>query len=161
MASRQRNGRQSSKQIVQECLDKVQDRNAEVKLAFPEIVYDLKGRTAGRANGEKIRLNADLLNGKYREDMLNQTVPHEVAHSIQFQLFPRSQPHGREWRVIMYILGKPATRCHNYDTKPARVTKRPYEYRCNCQTHHLTEYKHIKIQSGAKYICKRCKGELR
>lgn len=135
----------------------------------PVIKYDLKGHTAGWAiGGHTIRLNAALLNNpRYVDDMIEQTVPHEVAHIIVHQRWPRAKGHGREWQHVMHRLGLNATRCHQYNTTAARTTAKPYVYYCHCTTpHHVTKLLHTRIQrriaqGHSHYICKICKGRLR
>jgi SprT protein len=126
----------------------------------PTVEYDLQGHTAGIANSKRIRLNIEVLYD-HREDMLTQTIPHEVAHVVQRQLYPKSKSHGLEWRSLMHILGIPANRTHSYETTPARVRKREYTYICDCQVHMVTKTLHNRMQNGQTYTCRHCKGQLR
>lgn len=128
-------------------------------LKDPEIRYDLKGHTAGMANASYIRINVDLLYTEHKDDMLNQTIPHEIAHVAQRQLFPCSKPHGREWAHFCYLLGIPAERCHNYETTAARKRSkmpRPFVYVCSCRKHYLTKILHKRILQGRYYKCRDC-----
>lgn len=144
------------------------------ELAMPEVLYDLKGRTAGWAQTKTvseppfdttrkihtIRLNIDLL---YRntESMLQQTVPHEVCHIVQHQLYTHSKAHGYEWQSLMRLLGLTPDRCHQYDVELQRKHDRPYKYVCPCgNTFNLTRGMHSKIKMGSKRICNKCKGYL-
>jgi SprT protein len=150
------------KQRVNAKVDEVLKMYPDVK--SPTIKYDLKGHTAGWAiGGHTIRLNAEILNNpKHTDDMINRTVPHEVAHIVVQQKWPNAKGHGREWRGVMYRLGLNAERCHQYETKAARKRPRPYEYYCNCDTpHRVTITLHRRIQSGRPYRCRRCKAYLR
>lgn len=129
-----------------------------------EITYDLKGRTAGMAYSlpPEIKLNLQLLlDSRYTEDMLNDTVPHEVCHIVQRQLAPRSKAHGHEWQRLMYLIGLEPTRCHNYEVAPVRKHARPHRYECDCRVHMVTNLIHTKIQSGQVRTCLNCKGRLR
>lgn len=131
------------------------------KVPFPEVVYDLKGHTAGMANSHRIRLNLSLLNDpRYREDMLKQTIPHEAAHVVVSQLWPKEPGHGAKWQRAMYALGLNPTRCHQYETKAARNRKRmsrPYVYKCACREHHATQIIHRRIQQeGQVRTCRIC-----
>src|SRR6266576_4183827 len=60
--------------------------------ARPTVVYDLKGHTAGSANSHRIRLNTELLT-THHDDMINRTIPHEVAHVVQYVLYPGCKSH--------------------------------------------------------------------
>lgn len=138
---------------------------ADKPLTMPTVAYDLRGHTIGMAVGGKlIRLNPDMLNDpRYTEDMIAVTVPHELAHCVQRQLYPVSKSHGWEWKMIMGILGLPPTVCHNYDTIAARTRKptaRPFTYVCDCREHKMTALIHRRIQAGRQYICNDCKGYI-
>lgn len=124
----------------------------------PEVRYDLKGHTAGMANADYIRLNLQLLsNPAYTEDMINNTIPHEVAHVVVRQTWPRAQGHGNEWKRMMYYLGLKAERCHQYETVAARKKARPYTYYCKCaEPHKVTATLHRRMKQGRTYTCRRC-----
>ena len=100
---------------------------------LPTVSYDLKGHTAGYAkpSTNHIQLNISLLlNPDTQEEMLNQTLPHEIAHLIHKQLYPNDRAwHGKNWQYIMVRLGLNPERCHDMPTKPARKTRK-FEYTC-------------------------------
>lgn len=97
------------------------------------IDYSLRGQCAGMAVKEgdmyTIRINIDayLLDP---ENMLNDTIPHEVAHLVMFQLqrhMPahRKEPaHGPRWQRICKSLGGSGDRCHALPLKPSRKTRK-------------------------------------
>lgn len=130
----------------------------------PVVVYDLKGHTAGIASIQKncIRLNTELLYS-HHDDMIHRTVPHEVAHIVQYVLYPNSRSHGGEWQYLMHILGLEADRTHSYKTTAARVRPRPYLYGCDCigdNDHYVTITLHRRLQKGRVYTCRKCGGKL-
>lgn len=138
----------------------------DVKIIRPVVFYDLKGHVAGQAWGKyKIKLNLDILNDpRYQEDMLNDTLPHELAHCVVSQLWPnKNKPHGSYWAYIMEsILKIPATRCHQYETVAARKPRaKEFMYECNCGPHPVTSTIHRRIQAGRIYTCRRCHSQLR
>jgi len=156
--------RQRAKAKVEECY-RVAEKIFGKKYPLPSVVFDLKGHTAGYAHYQenKIRLNIDLLT-RYTDDMINDTIPHEVAHLIAYQKYGRQiggSPHGAEWRHVAEALGCNGKRTHSYETKPARVT-RQFLYTCPCEN----EFKvgvnlHKKMQNWARQrICRECKGYL-
>jgi SprT protein len=143
----------------------VESRIADIHIVRPTVRYDLKGHTAGQAfkHGNYIRLNGYLLN-KYKQDMLHNTLPHELAHIVTYQLWPNERDHhGPYWAFVMeQILELPATRCHQYATKAARTrTPKEWHYDCNCVGgHQVSNTIHKRIQQGKQYKCKRCGGTL-
>jgi SprT protein len=146
--------------IVKRCLDILGDR-FQTTFATPEIKYDLEGRTAGQAIGtHTIRLNLTLLR-ENRQDMLENTLPHEIAHCVVAARYPRAKAHGYEWERVMRLLGLSPTRCHNYETTPARIHKK-FEHHCLCPEPHLVgSAVHNRILAGKYYYCRKCKARLR
>lgn len=89
----------------------------------PVVQYDLRGRTAGQAWGMKnlIKLNPILLHENLEDFKVN-TIPHEIAHIVSFQLYGRSGAgHGPNWKYVMRRMGIEPSRCHQYDTTNAKV----------------------------------------
>lgn len=148
------------------------DRHFGRTFVRPQVRFDLRGKTAGYAHqpysGKPgyIRVNVELLsNPEYTEEMLKQTLPHEVAHIVQYQLYPTRQckSHGPEWRSLMGVLGIPARRTHSMKTTPARGTSNPYVYRayCACSEPHLISSRRLaNMRRGRRYYCKRCRQDL-
>lgn len=143
--------------------------DARTSVPVPEVRFDLRGRTAGlvvyqreRREPGVIRLNRELLRSHPRE-MLEETVPHEVAHVVARWLHGgRIKPHGPEWRSIMHAFGKQATACHAMRTRPARRV-RYYAYACVCAgPQYLSVIRHRRSQRGRQqYQCRRCGQRLR
>lgn len=145
---------------VAEVLAKLSDR-LNKPLKVPLIRYDLKGSVAGKANARELWLNLELLNTEW-DDMLNNTLPHELAHVVVRQVWGNEpKGHGHEWQMIMRMLGLTPTRCHSYEYKPARVHSRDHKYECDCRTYTGTSHRATKMASGWVYVCSRCKGEVR
>jgi SprT protein len=142
----------------------IADRHFGKKFNRPLVTYNLKGTTAGWAmGGKEIRINYDLLNDpRYYDDMVQQTVPHEVAHIVVHQMFSQASPHGAHWQLVMAVFGKPATRCHQYETKPVRKHKK-FHYTCMCsgRIHQFGSARHHRAQGGQRsYRCTICNGRL-
>lgn len=131
------------------------------------IYFDLRGKAAGMyrlKNGERhIRYNPYIL-GRYFEDSLAQTVPHEVAHYVADMLhgFQNIRPHGPEWKEIILFFGA-STRatCHyNLDGLPARK-QQLFSYSCECTAHQLSSRRHYKVlRKQMQYICRKCGSTL-
>ena len=130
------------------------ERRYNTTFRFPNIRYDLRGTTAGTATYSTwtININPVLLAENF-DDMLADTVPHEMAHLITDQVYPEAHqrtgnmtrtrngvwrrskrsPHGEEWKSVMRVLGCEPSRTHSFDTTNARVRERTsYAYKCNC-----------------------------
>ena len=145
---------------------------------FPQVDWALftRRRAAGLAfgNDHRIALNEVLLR-ENPEPMLRDTVAHEFAHIVVWWRYleekrsaaaeivvPTPSAHGVEWQHVMrYVFDVEPLRCHRFDTSNtgARVQRR-WEYRCGCQQHLITTSKHRRAQTGARYVCADCRGEL-
>ncbi|HXG29821.1 MAG TPA: SprT-like domain-containing protein [Nevskiales bacterium] len=136
--------------------------------AMPRLAFDLRGLNAGefivdarRYGGPCIRINRELLQ-RHPQQMLDQVVPHEVAHYVVWALWPgRTRPHGREWRAVMRHFGKPPEVSHRMAARPSRHVRR-LPFTCGCEAPQLcslTIYRrHL---AGVRYYCRRCKQRLR
>lgn len=126
--------------------------------AMPIIDYKVRGLKAGVAylSQNKISLNRTLLL-ENQQNFIQQTVPHEVAHLIVYQVFGKVKPHGKEWKFVMeQLFNCPAKTCHQFDT--SQVQGKRFIYQCSCQQHQLSIRRHNKIQRGeAHYFCRNCK----
>jgi SprT protein len=106
-----------------------------------------------------IRFNPWLF-GKYFDDNLRNTVPHEVAHYLCDCLYGMRtiRPHGKEWRALMRLLDAEPQVRHQYDLQgvPQRRQHR-FAYRCGCRRHALSAQRHRRIQRGLGfYQCRHC-----
>ncbi|MCG7874030.1 MAG: SprT-like domain-containing protein [Candidatus Thiodiazotropha lotti] len=142
------------------------EQSFKLSPCHPEILFDLKGKSAGllviHPSGQmKIRYNSTLL-AQYGEKFLEQTVPHEVAHLLARRLYGQSiKPHGSEWRSIMSYFNVPANRCHSFDTsQSAARSMRYFDYHCLCRQHKLSAIRHNRIISGVTYLCQTCGSSL-
>ena len=70
--------------------------------------------TAGRCFYESntVDFSASLMNEFPKEFALD-TIPHEVAHQVAFNLFD-DRGHGNPWKSVMIAYGIKPERCHNY-----------------------------------------------
>lgn len=136
------------------------------RLPVPEVRLDLRGRAAGQAVFARrswrchIRLNAALL-ASHPEEMLAETVPHEVAHVAIYRLYgAKAKPHGREWKALMQAFGVDASPCHAMPVAPSRQLKR-FRYLCGCdEPAWLTSIRHKRAQAGTAYVCRVCHQRL-
>ncbi len=132
--------------------------------AFPNVAFNVTGKTAGYAIFSKwlIRLNTDLFK-QNREDFLNSTCPHELAHLITREIYGTRadsvNPHGPEWKSVMRVFGLEPKRCHSYDVSLTKRQSFKIQYSCACGIDHgITLKAHNKITQGlVRYSCKKCK----
>jgi SprT protein len=131
------------------------------------VLFDLSGRTAGmfKVVGRRawIRYNPWIF-GKYFEENLQGTVPHEVAHFIVHQLYGSRgiKPHGRQWREVMEHFGadQGVTFDLDLDGIPQRQ-QRTHPYRCACRVHQVSSTRHNRVMQGVGcYRCRVCGSDL-
>lgn len=131
----------------------------------PTVCFKLKGRVTGKAHTGKNKLQFNLtaleVEGGWNH-LLNNTVPHEVAHLVQYTMpsWPKDRknnpPHGQYWKKVMRDFGVKADRCHSLAMPKTRNQVR-YPYHCGCRTHAISSTIHNRIQKGRKYQCLSCK----
>lgn len=122
-----------------------------------EIIFKREGTRGGYSWYAKREMMFQLdFAEANEEDYINQVVPHECAHYVQDQLYPRSKAHGREWKYIMRACFKLAPdRCHSYDYSVTK-TKAGYKqtrhiYGCDCgKTFKISTTMHNRIQNAIK-----------
>lgn len=168
---------------VKECLAKAEARYGQT-FAIPKIDYYHTGTCAGRAwqNEWRIELHAGLLKStETRDEMINITVPHEVAHLITGRVYPevnqrgamtvtsrgrlrrgKRESHGPRWKSVMAVFGVDDSRCHDMDTTAFARPKDKYDYRCvKCSTNYTVGPKihNQLVRNSASRWCK-CRGGL-
>lgn len=151
---------------VDECLRRISDVYG-VEMDRPEINFNQTGMTAGVAElrSWRIRLNPVLLI-ENKQDFINRTVPHEVAHLAVQRIYPEAHTrstgkrelHGPCWREIMDALGADPARCHQYDITNVKRNVTKYDYECvKCgHVYSVGGKMHNRIQAGVPYSCALC-----
>lgn len=158
---------------VNECL-KIAGKHYGRNFSPIRVVYKKRGVVAGTANylSRTVDINSVLLMENL-EDMIDNTVPHEVAHildkdvnGIQYTYtFGRRKrsSHGPTWKAMMRVLGVSPDRTHNYDVSRAKVKKNTsresHVWTCRtCGTKmSLGPKRHMKMLSGmTKYWMRGC-----
>ncbi|MCB1687692.1 MAG: SprT-like domain-containing protein [Halioglobus sp.] len=131
------------------------------------VLFDLRGRAAGmfKVIGKRrlIRYNPWIF-AKYFEENLRDTVPHEVAHYIVHEVYPRrtTRPHGQAWKNLMAEFGADpgVTFDRDLDGVPQR-SQRTHRYHCGCQLHEVSTTRHNRVQRRRmRYHCCSCDGLL-
>lgn len=161
---------------VLDCIMMARKKFPASNIPFPEIRYDLIGKAAGQAVWRRygnpihtIRINPILLN-ENQQHIVEQTVPHEMAHVVVNQIWKVEQRmdvggHGREWKHVMRVFGLVPERCHNLDTSSvSKLKNRPeYHFTCRCpgRVFKLSGIKYNRWANGVGYQCPRCKTPIR
>lgn len=130
----------------------------------PTIAFFTKGRAAGLAYGyHKLEFNLHLFECD-PNDMLNDTIPHEVAHAVCTYL-RIGWGHDKTWKRVCILLGGSGRRCYTRtDTyKPilARTRKR-YVHIATCGLKiELSDVIHRKlIEEGCTRVVRRTGGKV-
>lgn len=126
----------------QRCADtyaKIANKKFGIDIPVPvPMEWDLEDKSpksAGRAHGTMlVEINMILYRDNV-EEILNDTIPHEIGHLVQFKVFhqaefaKRTQGHGAEWQEAMRQMGKDPHKYHNFD-----VTKAVAHYKSRKKT---------------------------
>lgn len=133
-----------------------------IELPPIDVRFDLRGRAAGMA-GRKgnvyfMRFNRDMLTNSGWDHLINDTVPHELAHIVCFFKPSLGRNHDAGWKSVCRRLGGTGERCHSEEVVYAKG--RTYRYKTT-QGHviSVSERIHKKIQLGHTYTVRR-KGGL-
>jgi SprT protein len=123
----------------------------KINMSIPKVRFNLKGTTAGYAVWRKHELMLhNVFLKENPEDYLVNTVGHEVAHLAARTKFGGAiKPHGSEWTNTMWMMGLPATRCHNYEL--GNTTNRMVSLRKGSREHH-TEHGIVRATNIGKII---------
>ena len=154
---------------IEQINDKIQtliedaEKMFKFKMPYVEVRFDLRGRSAGQAlrkgSDYSMRFNIDMINNSGFDHILNDTVPHELAHIIcMYRNIDTG--HGKIWRNICVFLGGSGERCHSEEVIPARVTEK-FVYTATCGTKlTVSKIRHNKIQKGVGYTLKSTGGKI-
>ena len=129
------------------------------KFDVGNIAVGLRGRAAGQAcyTSLDIKYNERLFL-ENSQKFVDDTVPHEVAHIIVFQLFgPNVAGHGKEWKDVMQALGKAPNRYHSFSTVNTGIhAGKRFVASCGHRIFLLSP-----SQAKSDRYCKDCKRSLR
>jgi predicted SprT family Zn-dependent metalloprotease len=148
---------------VNQLIAEYEHRHPGQKVPQIDIRFDLRGRSAGQASARGwnyfMRFNRDMILNAGWDHLLNDTVPHELAHIICFAN-GSDRGHGYNWKRTCRELGGSGERCHSEAVVYAKG--RTFVYTTSTGTTvNLSETKHRKIQQGAAYTFKdRSRGRL-
>ena len=142
---------------------------ALANVPVPPISFDLTGVFAGICYQDHIEYNLEIAN-RYPDTFLIDTVPHEIAHWVDFvrndyqdRRHPsgRRDMHGKYFKAIAKELGAQTATYHSYAVTSKRAQKR-WAYKCECPLEHeISTITHNRMQKGQIRVCKSCGGELK
>lgn len=150
---------------MEKILSKIADLQETCQQVFGrtfEVSVHMNNRltsTAGRAFYETGRLEfSTKLYAANEEQFLLDTVVHEFAHVVSWELFA-TRGHDANWKSVMNTLGATPSRCHSYAVQK-RETK-TYAYQCACRVHQFTPQRRAWAKKGKTYICIHCAKQLK
>ena len=108
---------QTQAEIIVKVFTKVINARFGTNMPVPRLTFNVRGTTAGLAKygPHLVDLNMQLYveNPQY---FFNHTIPHEVAHLASVHIHgAKGAGHGKEWKVIMGLIGREPARCHTLD----------------------------------------------
>tara|TARA_R110000868_G_scaffold9620_1_gene47490 strand:+ start:6992 stop:7789 length:798 start_codon:yes stop_codon:yes gene_type:complete len=136
---------------------------------LPKVEFNLRGRVAGWAGCRRckvtrvardfrLRFNCELIQGQHYEDMVNNTVPHEIAHLVCFARQDLGNNHDAGWQRVCLALGGDGSTKHNYEVTPRGGG---FVYRASCgELVTVSRQIHNKIQMGQGRILKKTRGRV-
>lgn len=153
---------------LEACMDKARRLFPDtINMFTGEVRMIRSSRTLGMCSNDFVsrmnfKFNIDFAEQDY-DTLLNDTIPHEVAHAVVFQLkklgkLPYNvRVHGKEWRRVATILGcRPRATTSTCAVLKSKKTIRRYQYRLgDGKCYMLSAMAHNRIQRGTGlYRCK-------
>lgn len=132
-------------------------------LSNVSIRFDLKGRAAGmackRGSQYYMRFNRDMLTREAFDHVLNNTVPHEIAHIVCFMNPALGRSHNSGWAHVCRKLGGTGATRHTEDVVYGKGAT--YEYITTAgHPVRVSEKIHSNVQRGTTYTYRNGKGKV-
>lgn len=158
---------------IQAMQDRVQQVIAKAETLYniklsPQVLFDLRGKRAGcaqcsrcrwtgKVSNLKVRFNQQFINNENFQDMLDNTVPHELAHLVCYMRPDLGDHHDNGWRRVCMALGGNGNTRHDYKVE----IKNGFTYRASCGTEvTVSRVIHTKIQAGSVRVFKKTRGRI-
>lgn len=154
---------QPIRDAVRKCVDLANEKYGfNVPMDNIRISFKTKGRAAGTAcrRGSQYYLEFSLESADIDiREMLEDTVPHEVAHLVCFFDYSLGRNHDRGWKRVCIGLGGTGNRTHTQQLTKAKY-RAGYLYRASCGTEVVVGAKiHKKVQLfGSTRVLRKTRG---
>jgi len=132
---------------------------------FPPVTVDITPRrttVAGRAYLGRAKVWINIPVHQAEPGMLEDTVAHEVAHLVSYELYGRAgSGHGKRWKSVMVALGQTPDRLYKGTDEQLLVGKNMtrHVYRCGCgHEMNVSAKRHNAALRGAGFHHKGCRG---
>lgn len=154
--------------IYSEVRKYVEKANTELgcTLPMPKVTFSNSMTTvagnARRKNGVyEIRFSRQIIEMNDLTKFLATTVPHEVAHLCQYDLY-NTGDHGTTFYRIMHRFGvQTPTRCHTYQIPESNRQRNTFLYKCPCgYTFNFSAVRHNRALRGTKYRHSSCGNQM-
>lgn len=139
----------------------------------PVITFDIRGTTAGSVRASrvmnpitrvvtvtscKIRFNHAMILNDGFDHIMNNTIPHEIAHLVCYYRPELGKSHNRGWKRVCQMLVGNGVRCHREEVQYAAGG---VEYTASCGTKVVfSKHRHTKIQRGVTYTLRKTGGKI-
>lgn len=155
-------------QAARECIEKAfkMFNITHIKASDVAIRNDIRGKHAGQARwrtqfGESsysLRFNPEAINN-YFQEMINDTIPHEVAHIVCFIRPELGKNHDAGWKRVCRMLGGDDSRTHTMNLSAGKQ-KTEYDYLVGGEIVKLGPKRHARLQRGEMTYRHRTLGKI-
>lgn len=156
------NNRVRTEKAIKDCL-----LLAKELFGFDEhvaVTFRNTGRTAGwarlDATGYSLVFNSQMLSDDLVGSLIEDTVPHEIAHLVCYSNRTLGNNHDRGWQRVCIRLGGNGKRTHSYGVKKARRTRKAI-YNINGTEMEIGATVHKNIQKGKPYFMRSNKAQIK
>ena len=152
-------------EVLAKVAELTQLANIRYNMQLPKVAvhFDLHGRAAGMAchkwGAYIMRFNVGMMEGDGWDHLINDTVPHELAHIVCFVNPRLGRAHDLGWKSVCVTLGGNGKRCH--DEAVVYAKGRTYAYTSSTgHVIHLSEQRHSRVQRGGNLCYRGGKGTV-
>lgn len=122
-------------------------------------------RCLGRASGHRLQLSSKFW-PHISDELKHDIIVHEACHVVQSWTYPFSEPHGKEWRKLMRLMGKNPKVNQEIPEEISKKVKPKSQHRkqvfCGCKEGCMVgprQYKYI-ANDTHRYRCRVCNTRL-
>ena len=155
---------------IEQALKRIQEVSIKAKALYGvdlsdlNVRFDLRGKAAGQAGqrGEMrfIRLNTDMIENDSFNHLIEQTIPHEIAHIVCIMRPMLGYGHNAGWKRVCKTLGGNGETYHTQPVKPARRTRKFVYITSSGRPVQVSLQRHKAIQNGTRYLFKEDNSKL-